>query len=48
MTDELVTDPYTIVIGSDEVTSGELAFKNMESGEQEKLNINAIITKLNA
>jgi histidyl-tRNA synthetase len=38
--------PYTIVIGSDEMASGSLAFKNMESGEQEKLPIDQIIQKL--
>ncbi len=29
--------PYTIVIGSEEVKSGTLAFKNMKTGEQQKL-----------
>ncbi|MFD0795620.1 histidine--tRNA ligase [Mucilaginibacter litoreus] len=29
--------PYTVLIGSDEMQSGLLAFKNMESGEQQKL-----------
>jgi histidyl-tRNA synthetase len=38
--------PYTIVIGSEEVKSGELAIKNMEKGEQEKLTIDQIISKL--
>lgn len=37
---------YTIVIGSDEIKSGELAFKDMSKGEQEKLNIEQIIEKL--
>ena len=40
--------PYTIVIGSDEVKSGGLAFKDMEKGEQEKLPIEKIISKLQA
>lgn len=40
--------PFTIVIGSDEVKSGLLAFKNMESGEQQKLSIEAVIEKLGA
>jgi histidyl-tRNA synthetase len=38
--------PYTIVIGSDEMATGSLAFKNMESGVQEKLTIDQIIEKL--
>jgi histidyl-tRNA synthetase len=38
--------PFTIVIGSDEIKSGQLAFKNMESGEQEKLTVEQIIQKL--
>jgi len=37
--------PYVIVIGEDEIKSGELSFKNMTSGEQEKLSIEAIISK---
>jgi histidyl-tRNA synthetase len=38
--------PYVILIGSDEMQSGLLSFKNMQSGEQEKLNADAIISKL--
>jgi histidyl-tRNA synthetase len=38
--------PYTILIGSDEMQSGLLTFKNMESGEQEKLSADAILEKL--
>lgn len=38
--------PFTIVIGPDEMTSGVLSFKNMESGEQEKLTVEQIIQKL--
>lgn len=38
--------PYVILIGSDEMQSGLLSFKNMQSGEQEKLNAEAIISKL--
>ena len=38
--------PYTVVIGSDEMQKGMLTFKNMESGEQEKLTIEQIIQKL--
>jgi histidyl-tRNA synthetase len=39
--------PYTLVLGSDEVKSGQLAFKDMNKGEQEKLTIDQIIDKLN-
>jgi len=39
--------PYTIVIGSEEVKSGLLAFKTMKTGEQTKVNINEILTLLN-
>jgi histidyl-tRNA synthetase len=35
--------PYTIVIGSEEVKSGVLAFKNMKTGEQQKLTIEKIL-----
>jgi histidyl-tRNA synthetase len=38
--------PYTIVIGSEEVNSGLLAFKNMTTGDQEKLALEQIIQKL--
>lgn len=38
--------PYVILIGGDEMESGLLTFKNMESGEQEKLTITEIIEKL--
>lgn len=34
--------PYVIVIGSEEVKSGLLAFKNMKTGTQEKLSIESI------
>jgi histidyl-tRNA synthetase len=37
---------YTIVIGSEEIQSGALAFKDMTKGEQEKINIDQIIEKL--
>lgn len=40
--------PFTIVIGSDEVKSGELMFKNMVTGVQEKLTKNVILEKLHA
>ena len=35
--------PYVIVIGEDEVKSGKLTLKNMETGEQEQKNIEEII-----
>lgn len=38
--------PYVILIGGDEMESGLLTFKVMESGQQEKLTIEAIIGKL--
>jgi len=38
--------PYTIVIGDREMESGELAFKNMVTGQQENLQLNAIIDQL--
>lgn len=37
--------PFTIVIGSDEMISGKLAFKNMTSGEQQTLTLSEIISK---
>jgi histidyl-tRNA synthetase len=37
---------YTIVIGSEEIQSGALALKDMTKGEQEKINIDQIIEKL--
>lgn len=38
--------PYTIVIGSEEVKSGLLAFKNMKTGEQTKSGIDDILRTL--
>lgn len=38
--------PYAVVIGSDEVSSGRLTFKDMISGAQEQLNIEDIIQKV--
>ena len=38
--------PFVVVVGGDEMASGKLAFKNMTSGEQEKLTIEEIIQKL--
>lgn len=38
--------PFVIVVGGDEMKSGELALKNMASGEQMQLKVDAIISKL--
>lgn len=38
--------PFTIVIGSEEITSGLLAFKNMKTGEQTKSGIDDILKTL--
>lgn len=38
--------PYTITIGSEEMTSGLLNLKNMNDGQQEKLDIQGIIKKI--
>ncbi len=40
--------PYTVVIGSDEMQSGILTFKDMASGQQEKLTANEIVANLTA
>jgi len=38
--------PYVVMIGSDEMQSGQLALKDMQSGTQEKLTADQIIAKL--
>lgn len=38
--------PYAIVIGTDEIKSGQLACKNMTTGVQEQLSVEQIIQKL--
>jgi len=38
--------PYVITIGEDEINSGKFALKNMETGEQEALEIEKIIERL--
>ena len=38
--------PYTVLIGSEEMQSGLLAFKNMASGVQEKLSAKEIVSRL--
>ncbi len=37
--------PFVLLIGADEITSGNLTLKNMKKGSQEKLNIDEIISK---
>ena len=41
-----VNVPYTIIIGTQEMESGLLGFKNMQTGEQENLTVVEIIKKL--
>jgi histidyl-tRNA synthetase len=38
--------PFVVVVGGDEMASGQLTFKNMSTGEQQKLSIDEIIHKL--
>ncbi|AMR31234.1 histidine--tRNA ligase [Mucilaginibacter sp. PAMC 26640] len=38
--------PYAVLIGSDEMQTGLLSFKNMESGEQEKLSAADIVSRM--
>ncbi|MBK7872061.1 MAG: histidine--tRNA ligase [Saprospiraceae bacterium] len=38
--------PYVVLIGDEEMTSGQLSLKNMVSGEQEQLSLEKIIEKL--
>ena len=38
--------PYVVLIGDEEMTSGQLSLKNMASGEQEKLDLEEIISKM--
>ncbi|RDC62988.1 histidine--tRNA ligase [Adhaeribacter pallidiroseus] len=38
--------PYVLLIGSEEITSGQLKFKNMRTGEQESLPLAEIIKRL--
>lgn len=40
--------PFTIMIGSEEMQSGLLTFKNMQTGEQQKLSVDMILAKLTA
>ena len=38
--------PFVIVIGGDEMKTGELTLKNMSSGEQTKMKVDEIVTQL--
>lgn len=38
--------PYVLIVGGDEMESGQLTLKNMASGEQQKISIHSIIEKL--
>lgn len=38
--------PFTLVIGEEERTSGQLALKNMDAGTQEKLTLDQLISRL--
>ena len=38
--------PYAIIIGEDEIKTEKLAFKNMETGEQDSFTIDEILTLL--
>lgn len=38
--------PFVVIVGTDEMQNGLLSLKNMASGEQEKITIDAIIEKL--
>lgn len=38
--------PYVILVGTDEMASGQFSLKNMASGEQEKLSLEEIIEKI--
>ena len=40
--------PYTLIIGSEEMESGKLLLKDMETGEQYKLSLDEIIQKLSS
>jgi histidyl-tRNA synthetase len=40
--------PYVVVIGSEEMKTGELTLKNMASGKQQKIKLQPLITLINA
>ena len=35
--------PYVAIVGSDEMASGEVMLKNMLTGEQKKMNLEALL-----
>ena len=39
--------PYVVLIGSDEMESGELTLKDMNTGAQEKLSLESLLNKIN-
>ncbi|HKR07024.1 MAG TPA: histidine--tRNA ligase, partial [Bacteroidia bacterium] len=39
--------PFVVLVGSEEIKTGELTLKNMQTGEQEKLKIEDVILKIN-
>ncbi len=39
--------PFVIVVGGDEMKSGELTLKNMKTGEQTKMKLEPLITRIN-
>ena len=38
--------PYVLVVGQSEMESGELGLKDMASGQQESLTVEAVIARL--
>ena len=38
--------PYVVIVGSDEVASGEVSLKNMVTGEQVKVKADELVTEL--
>ena len=38
--------PFVVLIGSEEMETGQLSLKNMDTGEQTKLTIDAVIEHL--
>jgi len=39
--------PYVVIIGNDEMNSGQLVLKNMQTGDQDKLSLEEIIAAVN-
>jgi len=38
--------PFVVLVGADEIQTGKLTLKNMQTGEQDKLPIDKIIEKI--